>query len=297
MLSHLGLHLLSIYQLILLGECMGMEDRDYFLSKVNQPGGTHKVGGNTPVYRHHSFAKRTDSSGRGKLWLLVFLVLVLFWVASDKLQRRAKSIQNQQPQVQELAEDEAQQEVDLIPGGLIIKADPTGHFRGQVLINDLQMPFMIDTGATQTVIPESLAVKAGLPVGRQVQTSTAGGQVANQLTRLSTLKLGNAELKNLQALISPHLDVVLIGMNTLKYFQMTQYKDTLTLIATHDVAQVETLEKDLPVQMPPPAFLADIPAEEASSAPAASEPKVSKSWKKTMVCDANQPCRPSYGYR
>lgn len=270
---------------------MGMEDRDYFQTKTRQQSRT--------VYRHHSFAKRADRDSRGKLWLLLLLVMVLFWVGNDKLQRRAQFMQDQQAQALEQteAEDVAQQDVDLIPGGLIIKADRTGHFRGQVLVNDVQMPFLIDTGATQTVIPKAMAANAGLPVGREIENSTAGGKVTSHLTRLSTLKLGNAELKNLQATINPYLDEVLIGMNTLKYFQMTQNKDTLTLIASHDVEQVETLEKDLPLQMPPPAFMAEVPAVEGIAESGAEEPKSSKGWKKTMVCDANKHCRPSYGDR
>lgn len=270
---------------------MGMEDRDYFQTKTRQP--------DRKFYKHHSFAKRAERDGSGKRWLLLLLVLVLFWVGSDKLQRRAQFAQNQQAQAleQSKAENDTSQEVDLIPGGLIIKADRSGHFRGQVLVNDVQMPFLIDTGATQTVIPEAMAANAGLPVGRQVQNSTAGGKVTSHLTRLSTLKLGNAELNNLQALINPYLDEVLIGMNTLKYFQMTQNKDTLTLIASHDVEQVETLEKDLPVQMPPPAFMAEVPAIEGIAEPSDEPAKASKGWKKTMVCDGNKHCRPSYGDR
>jgi len=38
------------------------------------------------------------------------------------------------------------------------------------------------------------------------------------------------EIKNLDANINDHIDEVLIGMNTLKFFDMTQSGDTLTLI-------------------------------------------------------------------
>lgn len=276
-----------------------MPDRNDQQYKDYQPNNTNNRLSKGTANSHHSFARRPEASGRGKqILLLVALLVVMFLIVSDKLQRRTPSQPSQALEQSETeSESEAQQdEVALVAGGVMIKADASGHFRGKLLINDVQMPFLIDTGATQTVIPESLAISAELPIGRNVQTNTAGGLVTNHLTRLSTMKLGNAELKNLQAIINPHLDEVLIGMNTLKYFQMTQNKDTLTLIASNDAEQVETLEKDLPLQMPPPQFMADVPTGSAITAPVEDEPKVAKSWKKTMICDANKHCRPSYGY-
>ena len=64
--------------------------------------------------------------------------------------------------------------------------------------------------------------------------STANGQVNNPSTFIDSLKLGNIEIKNIDAsiMINPGLDVrVLIGMNTLKYFRMVQDKNRLTLTA------------------------------------------------------------------
>jgi len=114
---------------------------------------------------------------------------------------------------------------------LILKTDPQGHFRGTALINNVAMPFLIDTGATKTSIPAKMAVSAGLPVGGSIRANTAGGQVIDHLTRINSLKIGNAEIRNLDADINQYLDEVLIGMNTLKYFHMTQSGDKLTLVA------------------------------------------------------------------
>jgi aspartyl protease family protein len=53
----------------------------------------------------------------------------------------------------------------LARGIITLTADIYGHFRGNVLINNVSMPFLIDTGATMTVIPEKMALEAKLPLG------------------------------------------------------------------------------------------------------------------------------------
>ncbi|WP_445371230.1 retropepsin-like aspartic protease family protein [Methylomonas sp. HW2-6] len=115
-------------------------------------------------------------------------------------------------------------------GAVRIKADSQGHFRGTLLINNVPMPFMIDTGATKTSIPEKYARAAGLPVGGAVQAETAGGRVTDYQTRIASLKLGSLELRNLDAHINRYLDEVLVGMNTLKYFRIEQKGDSLVLV-------------------------------------------------------------------
>lgn len=101
-----------------------------------------------------------------------------------------------------------------------LKADAHGHFTGKVLINNVVMPFLIDTGATITTIPEKLAIDAKLPIGSEVKTNTAGGKVFANKTRINSLKIDNVVLNNLDAHINKHLTVVLIGMNVLDYFKM-----------------------------------------------------------------------------
>jgi aspartyl protease family protein len=121
------------------------------------------------------------------------------------------------------------------------------------------MPFLIDTGATKTVIPSSMAMQAGLPFGGVVQSNTAGGKVSDRATQITSLVLGSAVIKNLDAQINDHLDEVLIGMNTLKYFQMTQTGNTLTLLANNQagnrtvdqhMTSLETLAANQPVKKP-----------------------------------------------
>lgn len=128
----------------------------------------------------------------------------------------------------------------MIPGGIILQADPTGHYKGTVLINNKPFPFVVDTGATSVAIPRKMAYVARLPFGDSARISTANGSVYAHKTRISSLQIGSAKFTNFEATIMPDLDEVLIGMNVLKYFRMTQSMNILTLasLSSEEVAQI-----------------------------------------------------------
>jgi aspartyl protease family protein len=122
--------------------------------------------------------------------------------------------------------------------GVSIEVDSNGHYRGTVLINNVAMPFLIDTGATRIVVPTSMAYSARLPLGKAVQASTANGFVSQRSTLIKSLKIGNMEVKNIDASVNDRLDEVLVGMSFLKLFRMTQDKNVLTLTPSSDVAAI-----------------------------------------------------------
>lgn len=157
---------------------------------------------------------------------------------------------------------------------IILKADRFGHFRGMATINDMPMPFLIDTGATKTSIPINLAIAAHLPFGQSIQSNTAGGHTLDRQTKINKLKLGNIEIKNLDANINQHLNEVLIGMNTLKYFYMLQNANTLTL-AVNDTSLYPQNSQ---------------PAKPASG-PVKQKPF---SLKKSVICDERKVCKTLY---
>ena len=117
---------------------------------------------------------------------------------------------------------------------IFLEADQQGHFRGKMFINNVVMPFLIDTGATTTVIPEKLAALAGLPVGESVRIKTAGGEVYAHKTEIFSLKVGDLVISHLDAQINEHLDEVLIGMNLLAYFKITLNENTMTLTPNNE---------------------------------------------------------------
>jgi aspartyl protease family protein len=168
--------------------------------------------------------------------------------------------------------------------GITLNADAAGHFTGNLLINNYSMPFMVDTGATVTTIPMSMAVAARLPLGKQVETSTANGRSFAKLTQVSSLKLGSAEIKNIEAHVNQHLDQVLIGMNTLKYFTLNQTADSMTLAIN------EQMLKDGKID-------AGVMVGSSTSQDTSSERGTinSNPIKKSQVCDTNNHCITRYG--
>lgn len=163
---------------------------------------------------------------------------------------------------------------------LVIKADAKGHFRGRVLINGIPMPFLIDTGATDTVVPARMAAAAKLPYGRYLLVTTAGGKIATRETSINSLKLGNAEVRNLKAQMNDHLNEVLIGMSALRNFKITQNGDTMILIGN-----AQTVAAD-------PASGAAFKNETVQNA----APK-NANIKKTVSCDARKVCTTKYSDR
>ncbi|MDP1971233.1 MAG: retropepsin-like aspartic protease, partial [Methylobacter sp.] len=132
-----------------------------------------------------------------------------------------------------------------------------------------------------TAIPAKMAITAGLPFGRSIQTHTAGGLVTDRLTQINSLKIGNAEIRNLEASINQHLDEVLIGMNTLKYFHMTQNGNTLTLVANNQrVYQITNAQ-----------------AAAFDTAPMPQPIIKPVTVKKTVTCDKNKACKTTYSGR
>jgi aspartyl protease family protein len=98
-------------------------------------------------------------------------------------------------------------------------------------INQVDVTFLLDTGATEIVVPLKLAKKLNLPKGIQSEAITAGGKVDIYSTRIKELVIGHIVLHDLNASINPHMseDEVLLGMSALKRINFWQEDDKLIL--------------------------------------------------------------------
>lgn len=202
---------------------MGFEDRDYYREQLRKRASRPRDG----EPRQQAIASgRRNSAGTLRYLLMPLAALAGLWYGADALLTKQAAARHPLPEIVLPADGEVE-----ATGAVRIKADSQGHFRGTLLINNVPMPFMIDTGATKTSIPEKYARAAGLPVGGTVQAETAGGRVTDYQTRIASLKLGNLELRNLDAHINRYLEEVLVGMNALKYFRIKQNGDSLVLAA------------------------------------------------------------------
>lgn len=261
---------------------MGIHNRDDSREKHKGEAKSKFNDFENPIQRTKRADQKSTKKDSASLSYLLMPALMLsgLWYGADRVLKYKATQPAAQTSISILGLPAEPDTIQPVSGGLVLKADRQGHFRGTVLIDNVPMPFLIDTGATLTSIPANLANAARLPVGDQVNTHTAGGQVVDRLTQISSLKIGNAEIRNLEAAINQHLAEVLIGMNTLKYFNMNQTGNTMTLVVNGSIPQQIA-----------PASAALRPnttaAEQAEIQPVSKRPTTIK---KKVSCDANHVC-------
>jgi aspartyl protease family protein len=114
---------------------------------------------------------------------------------------------------------------------VVLKRNRLGHYLAPGTINGSEVVFLVDTGATGIAIPAHIAATMDLPQGRPVMTNTANGPSRSFLTRLSEVRIGELGLYDVDATITPGLQMseVLLGMSFLKHVEFTQRGNTLTL--------------------------------------------------------------------
>lgn len=111
----------------------------------------------------------------------------------------------------------AQQTRFQVSGGTLeIRRSDDGHYHWPGRINGRQVDFLIDTGATGTAIPGSLASALKLESLGTVRSNTAGGVVTGQIVRADIELQGGLKVDRLQVVALPQLgDSPLLGMDVL----------------------------------------------------------------------------------
>ena len=115
-----------------------------------------------------------------------------------------------------------------------LKRNRQGHYIVTGQINRQPVEFLLDTGATDVVIPEAIARQLNLRVGRPHLASTANGTITVYSTIIDELGIGDIILYNVRASINPAMrpPSVLLGMSALKQIEFIQKGDSLTLRQT-----------------------------------------------------------------
>jgi aspartyl protease family protein len=117
-------------------------------------------------------------------------------------------------------------------GRIVLPADHGGHFFGQGSINGQAVQFMVDTGASTVSIGASDAERMGLNSrsGRSVNISTANGAAQGWRLTLRSVRLGDVEVFDVDAVVSPQpMPFVLLGNSYLNRFQMKRDNDQMIL--------------------------------------------------------------------
>ena len=115
---------------------------------------------------------------------------------------------------------------------IVLSADSGGHFVTQGSINARPVQFLVDTGATTIGIGVSDAERIGLVYkqGVPVQLSTANGIAQGWKVQLSSVRLNDVEVREVEAVVTPYaMPYVLLGNSFLTRFQMTRNNQQMVL--------------------------------------------------------------------
>lgn len=116
---------------------------------------------------------------------------------------------------------------------IVLSAGSGGHFTTDGQINGKAVSFLVDTGATVVAISQADADRIGLNYknGRRGFTQTANGSVPVHAVNLSSVRVGDVEIANVDAVVMPAgMQHVLLGNSFLTRFQMKRDNDTMRLI-------------------------------------------------------------------
>jgi aspartyl protease family protein len=115
---------------------------------------------------------------------------------------------------------------------IVLSADNAGHFFTGGTINGKSVRFLVDTGATTIALGQAEADRLGLDYrkGTRGYSSTANGAVPVYRVSLTSVRIGDVQVYNVDATVLPApLPHVLLGNSFLTRFQMRRENDRLTL--------------------------------------------------------------------
>jgi len=114
-----------------------------------------------------------------------------------------------------------------------LSADTRGHFIAMGSINGGSVRFLVDTGATLVALPASEAGRLGIDYlrGQRGQMQTANGVAVAYRVKLDTVKIGDIEVNNVDAVVSENatMGVTLLGMSFLNRMEMKRDGQSMTL--------------------------------------------------------------------
>ena len=115
---------------------------------------------------------------------------------------------------------------------IVLTAGSGGHFLSQGTINGKAVHFMVDTGASVIGLGVSEAERVGLnyKAGQRVRMNTANGEAIGWRVKLSSVRVGDVELYDIDAVVGAEsMPYVLLGNSFLSRFQMKRDNDQMVL--------------------------------------------------------------------
>jgi aspartyl protease family protein len=116
---------------------------------------------------------------------------------------------------------------------IVLTAGNDGHFQTLGQINGKSVTFLVDTGASMVGIGQAEADRLGIDYKnsqRRGFAETANGRVPAYAVTLNSVRVGDVEVANVDAMIVPaSMPHILLGNSFLMRFQMKRENDTMRL--------------------------------------------------------------------
>lgn len=109
------------------------------------------------------------------------------------------------------------------PAQVTLQSNGQGHYITQGQINGGSVTMMVDTGASMVALPAADAIRLGINYkkGQSAYVNTANGVVAAYRVTLNSVRVGDVELNQVDALVQETgLPIILLGMSFLKRTDM-----------------------------------------------------------------------------
>ena len=106
-------------------------------------------------------------------------------------------------------------------GQLVIRSAADGHFYVNGHVNGFPVTFMVDTGATSTMVPTSMLRNIGVRAARKVMFNTAAGVTPGYQTIGNVVHVGPFSVRNAKVGLGEQLHKPLLGQDVLNRFRIT----------------------------------------------------------------------------
>jgi len=114
---------------------------------------------------------------------------------------------------------------------VVLQRSPDGHFHWPGEVNGVAVDFLVDTGATGTALPATVARQAGLISEGAITSNTAGGRASGYVARADISLRGGVRAERLAVTVLPNLDGPLLGMDVLARLKFSQQSGELRIEA------------------------------------------------------------------
>jgi aspartyl protease family protein len=114
---------------------------------------------------------------------------------------------------------------------IVLPMGSGGHFMANGTVNGRAIQFMIDTGATTVGLGVSDAQRLGLDYqkGTPVRMNTANGVAQGWIVKLQSVRIGDVEVYEVDAVVGPNMPFALLGNSFLSRFSMNRSSDVMVL--------------------------------------------------------------------